>query len=69
MPTAIVRYYEVIKWTAEFLMLPLHYLALNHMYATATALGGVVLVAYVALSVKHAQLERVNINSGEASSN
>ncbi len=62
MPTTISRYYEVIKWTAEFLMLPLHYLALNHMYSIATAVGGIVLVAYIALTVKHAQLERVHVS-------
>lgn len=58
MPGTVMRYYEVIRWGAEFLMLPLHYLALNHMYATASVLGGIVLLAYATMSVKHEQLQR-----------
>lgn len=59
MPGTIMRYYEVVRWGAEFLMLPLHYLALNHMYATASVLGGLVLIGYAFLSVKHEQLRQI----------
>jgi len=58
MPGTIARYYEVIKWSAEFLMLPLHYLALHHMYATASVIGGIVLMAYAAMSVTHVHMQR-----------
>jgi len=58
MPGTVMRYYEVLKWACEFLMLPLHYLALNHMYVTASVLGGIVLMAYATMSIKHEQLQR-----------
>jgi len=50
------RHFETIKWSAEFIMLPLHWLAVAHYYSTATTLGTVVLMTYVAASIQHVRL-------------
>jgi hypothetical protein len=54
-----MRHFEVFRWGAEFSMLPLHYLALNHMYTVASAIGGVVLAAYILVSLQHARAEGI----------
>jgi len=46
------RHFDTIKWSPEFVMLPLHWLAVAHFYA----LGLVVLMTYVAASIQHARV-------------
>lgn len=50
--------YEVIKWTAEYTMLPLHVLALAHYYTAAIAIGALVLVIYSSATIRHLRAER-----------
>jgi len=50
------RHFDTIRWSAEFIMLPLHWMAVAHYYTAATTLGAVVLVTYVVASIKHARL-------------
>ena len=56
MPEIFNRHFDTIKWSAEFIMLPLHWMAVAHYYSAATTLGAVVLITYVVASIKHARL-------------
>lgn len=47
--------YERIKWTAEFVFVPLHWMMLSHWYAAATVIGTLVMVTYLASSYCHAR--------------
>lgn len=47
------NHFEVIKWGAEYSMLPLHFLALAHYYSLAIAIGGLVLIIYSTAALKH----------------
>jgi hypothetical protein len=58
MSEAVMRYYEVVRWAAEFSMLPLHFLALNNLHEMASVLGGLILLTYAAMAAKHEQMQR-----------
>ena len=66
------RHFETIKWSAEFIMLPLHWLAVAHYYSAATTLGTVVLLTYVAAchsacSTQWSWVQSVNLPTTTAS--
>ena len=52
------KQYAIIKWSAEFLMMPLHFLALAHLYSTAISIGAAVFVVYSIVSIQHLRAER-----------
>jgi hypothetical protein len=54
------QHFDAIKWSAEFIMLPLHWLAVAHMYSVATSIGSVVLLTYMAASIHHARMNGIH---------
>ena len=50
------RHHALFRWVAEFLLMPLHWLAVGlHQHSTATAIGSAVLVFYATTAVRHAR--------------
>jgi hypothetical protein len=56
------RHHDLFRWVAEFSMLPLHWLALEHLYGTATTIGSTVMLLYTVASLRHAHVHGVRIH-------
>lgn len=54
------QHFDAIRWSAEFIMLPLHWLAVAHQYSLATTIGTLVMCTYVAASIHHARVNGIH---------
>jgi hypothetical protein len=52
-------HFDVIRWSAEFIMIPIHWLAIAHLHSAATTIGTVVMFTYVAASIHHARVNGI----------
>lgn len=59
MPVSSGRYYETVKWVAEFLFVPLHWMMLSHWYSAASTIGTMVMVAYMTVTWHHAKTTKL----------
>lgn len=50
------RHFDVFKWSADFILVPLHWMGLQHLHWAATMIGTGFLVTYVAASIYHARV-------------
>jgi len=54
------QHIDAIRWSAEFIMLPLHWLAVAHQYSTATTIGAIVMFTYITASIHHVRTNGIH---------